>query len=515
MSSGLTAVRRIPPHRRWRVAGARLKRLAGAVRDGERLRGAVFRAAPDAIVISDAEGRVRQTNPAATTLFGRAEDALIGRLMCDLVEAEVPSTLSGNMLAALGRRVVLQGLKGDGSRFPAEITVQRVGSGRRTRYAAFIRDLTDTRQDEAEAEARHRHLAEIEKLSAMGSLLSGVAHELNNPLAIVAAQAMLLRERAADPDVARRAERINAAAQRAGRIVRSFTALATRRPAQREPLALAGAFAEARDLVGHRLRQAGISLEAAFPPDLPVAAGDPDLIIQVFVNLLLNAQEALTGQDGERRIAVQAAGEPSGVAVEIADNGPGVDAAVADRLFDPYVTTKPPGTGLGIGLSLCRSVLDQHGGTITFRSVPGSGATFRVVLPCFDTPAGPRPRVAPRPAPLRVLVVDDEVEVGRTLAELIEILGHTVDVVASAAAALDRLATSPCDAVFTDVHMPGIDGEALRGKIATSHPHLRGRTVLVTGEARPRGEEAADALRLGKPFTAEAVASVLSRLSAA
>lgn len=497
-------------------ASAGWRRLVAAARDADRLRDAVFRAAPDAIAISDGEGRVREVNAAAEALFGRPREALVGLWMSDLVEppAAEPRAGYGNMLAALGQRVRLDGLRPDGGRFPAEVTVQRVGSGRKTRYAAFIRDLSDEQRAAAVAAAQRQALADVEKFSAMEALLSGVAHELNNPLAIVAAQAMLLRERAADEEVTRRADRIHSAAQRAGRVVRSFTALATRRPPLRKPLALAEVLGEARDLVGHRLRQAGIAVETVFPPDLPLADGDPDLMVQVFVNLLLNAQEALQRREGERRITVRAAADPAGVAVEIVDNGPGIDPAIADRLFDPYTTTKAAGTGLGLGLSLCRSVLDQHGGTIGHRSGL-DGACFRVVLP-RAAPAASAPSRAARALPgLHVLVVDDEPDVASALADLIEVLGHRVAIASSAEDALARLATTPFDAVFTDYHMPGLDGAAFRARIAGSHPHLGSRTVLVTGDLRlapPTGDRAGG-LVLEKPFTAAAVQALLSRLS--
>lgn len=506
----------VPLARGRRIVAARMQRFAAAAREADRLRGAVIRAAPDAILISDGEGRVREANPAAEALFGRAGGALLGLWMSDLVRPPETDAAAGpgNILARLGQRVVLEGLDAEGATFPAEVTVERVGCGRRTRFAAFIRDLTAERAAIATAEAQRQRLGEIEKLSAMGSLLSGVAHELNNPLAILAAQATLLRERAPNPDVERRADRIHAAAQRAGRIVKGFAALATRRPARRAPFALADAFAEALDLVGYGLRGANIAVETRLAPDLPRVEGDHDHLVQVFANLLLNAQEALAARTDDRTVTVRSVSDSAGVAVEVVDNGPGVAATVADRLFEPYVTTKPAGAGLGIGLSLCRSVLAQHGGTIS-HCASDEGAVFRIVLPQLATKALPRPEPAKTTARLRVLVVDDEIDVARSLAELIEIFGHSVTVASSAAEALDCLDTAPPDAIFTDYRMPGLDGVELRRRIAERDPRLADCTVLVTGDTLHRVglTDTVGTPMLAKPFTATDVLAMLARLA--
>lgn len=504
------------PARGRRIAAARMQRLAAAAQEADRLRGAVIRAAPDAIVISDGDGRIREVNPAAEALFGLPASRLVGRWMSELVRSPEPRTAAGagNILAALGRRVALEGVAADGSTFPTEVTVERVGCGRRVRFAAFLRNLTAERETVALAEAQQQRLSEIEKLSAMGSLLSGVAHELNNPLAILAAQATLLQERAPNPDVERRAERIQAAAQRAGRIVKGFVALATRRPARRAPFALADAFAEAHELVGYGLRGANIAVSIAFEPDLPRVEGDHDLLVQVFANLLLNAQEALAARPSDRRITVRSRRDPAGVAVEVADNGPGVAPAVAERLFEPYVTTKPAGAGLGIGLSLCRSVLTQLGGTIAHRS-SRDGAAFSIVLPKLAVEREPQADPPKRSGGLSVLVVDDEVDVARSLAELIEIFGHRVTVATSAAEALARLTSASPDIVFTDYRMPGLDGTELRRRIAERDPGLATRTVLVTGDTLHRAglADPAGTPMLAKPFTAAEVKAVLARLA--
>ena len=268
---------------------------------------------------------------------------------------------------------------------------------------AFGRDLTELKEHEqqlaeraAEIERQRSRIAEIEKLSAMGTLLAGVAHELNNPLAIVLAQSTLLLERAATDDVRARAERIHAAAERSGRIVRSFLAMARETAPTRRPVLVNDVVHSAVDAMGYGLRGADVEVSIDLAPDLPPIQADGDLIGQVLTNLLINAQQVLAGQPAPRRVIVRSRMTQDGVVLEIEDNGPGVPAAIASRIFDPYFTTKAPGVGTGIGLAICRNVVLAHGGSIELDSSVTTGARFRVALPrgVSDAPGS----AAPAPA---------------------------------------------------------------------------------------------------------------------
>ena len=195
----------------------------------------------------------------------------------------------------------------DGTLFPMEISILRVGAGKQTMFAAYIRDLTEQRRADAAQKAQQDRIHQSEKLNAMGSLLAGVAHELNNPLAILVTQATLLREKASTPDVGRRAERIHAAAQRAGRIVKTFLAMARQKTPVLAATEVNGIIEAAVELVGYGLRSAGIEVELELDPELPPVEADRDLMGQVFAAVLINAQEALAEQAGARQIDVRAA----------------------------------------------------------------------------------------------------------------------------------------------------------------------------------------------------------------
>lgn len=480
---------------------------------------AVLDAALDAVVLSDGNGRVLAFNPAAERLFGRRLAEATGLFMSDLIvvpPGAFASAKGGNVLGMLGERVELDGRASDGSTFPAEIAVQRVARRGRTGFAAYVRDLSAQRRAEAELAESRRRLGEIEKLSAMGSLLAGVAHELNNPLAILVAQATVLLERAPDPDVARRAGRIHDAAARAGRVVKGFLAIARQRPPVCEATDLNAVVDGTLELLNHDLGRDEIAVERDLDPRLPLAGADRDLLGQALVHLLTNARQAALDRDGGRRLSVRTRADEAAAWIEVEDDGAGVPAAIAARIFDPRFTTRPAGTALGVGLSLARAIAQAHGGDLALvPGEPGAGARFRLSLP-LSAPAGAG---APCRSGLSVLVVDDEPEVAEALADVVTLLGHAAEVETDPFAAVERARDRRFDAVFVDLRMPGLDGIALLRRLARADPALASRAVITTGDtlAPTRGGEAArdlaEAIVLEKPFTVASVKAVLERVA--
>jgi len=255
---------------------------------------------------------------------------------------------------------------------------------RRLRDGTIVRTYTDvTARHEAEYARRAQRdaLRRAEQFEAAASLLAGVAHEINNPLAVVAAQAVLLAEEAGGTTLATRAEKVREAAQRCGRIVASLMASVRRRAHRRDQVDLAQAMATGLDLAGYGLRAAGIVLEQRVPHDLPQLRGDPDQIAHMVANLIANAHAALAEAPPPRRLALSAARLGDVLELRVADNGPGIPEELRERIFAPFFTTKPEGVGTGVGLALCRAVATAHGGSIRVETTPGGGATLVVQLP--------------------------------------------------------------------------------------------------------------------------------------
>jgi len=380
-----------------------------------------------------------------------------------------------------------------------------------------IRNLLDTRRLYRQLEAQNRSLEETvrqrterllqsEKVATMGSLIAGVAHELNNPLAVLSGQAQLLLDLEHDPAVvAKRATRIKDAVGRCVRIVRNFLALARQHPPERKSTALTEVIHGAVELLAYELRCDDVEVTVDVAPDVPVLWADAHQLHQVLVNLIANAHQAMRRQATPRRIAVTArlGHEPERVRLEVRDTGPGMAPEVRARVFEAFFTTKPQGEGTGLGLSLCRGIVEEHGGTMTVESTPGAGATFIIELPVVTPPrpGASAPAASPSApfAPQRVLVVDDEVGVAEALAEMLGRDGHTVDVANDGARALELLETGTYDVIVSDTRMPVLDGEAFYAELERRFPALCRRFIFLTGDVL-NSDKRAFLARIGAPF---------------
>lgn len=466
----------------------------------EALNAAIIASALDCVIAIDEAGLVLEFNPAAERTFGRRRADVLGQPIGALI---VPPALrrrhtegfarylAGGDARVIGRRIEIEGMRANGEIFPVELTITEVRLSDRRLFTAHLRDLTAARAAEAEILRQRDALHQSEKMAAFGSLLAGVAHELNNPLSIVIGNALMLAEEAAEqsaPALAERAQRVQAAAERCGRIVRSFLAMARQRDTQKRPVAVRALLDAVLQILAYGMRSSGVAIEQVIAPDMPLVSCDADQMQQVLSNLLVNAHQALEAQPQPRRVRLSAHAEADWVQIEVADNGPGVPEEIRSRVFDPFFTTKPIGAGTGIGLVVSRGIVEAHGGSLVLAPSCDGGACFVVRLPlrqdvvpgAAEAPgtAGESPARGERAA----LIVDDEAEVGRLLSEMLAGQGFRCDVVTSGEAAQALLLRRDYDAILCDVRMPDIDGPALFTWISEHRPHLCARTAFVTGD---------------------------------
>jgi signal transduction histidine kinase/CheY-like chemotaxis protein len=371
---------------------------------------------------------------------------------------------------------------------------------------------------------RTQRLLQSEKVATMGSLLAGVAHELNNPLAILLGQAHLLRERPEPSSLVQRAEKIKAAGERCARIVGNFLSLARQRPPERRDVGFNQVVRDAVELLAYELRTSSVEVVLDLAEGLPTLWADPHQLHQVVVNLVGNAHQAMRHQASARRIVLRTRLDPTRrrVRLEVADTGPGIPAEIRSKIFEAFFTTKAAGEGTGLGLSLCRGIVEEHGGTLTVESEPGRGATFVVELPLQARPMptqGPA-EVERLPAltPKAILVIDDEPDMAATLAEALQRDGHQVDVATDGSMALDMLARRAYDLLLSDTQMPKLDGKGLYHEVARRFPALLQRMIFVTGDVLDRQKreflESTGALCLAKPFDLDDVRRVIHRVLA-
>jgi signal transduction histidine kinase/ActR/RegA family two-component response regulator len=413
------------------------------------------------------------------------------------------------------------------------------------RWQGWIRAINQVfdRQEEAQQQldAQRESLRQNEKLSAMGTLLAGVAHELNNPLAIVVGRASLLEEhvhlaaRSPSPETLQSLEegsrRIREAAARSARIVRTFLNMARQRPATRTAVQLDDVVRSALDMLGYTLRSRNIQVELAMDPQTPAVQADADQLGQVALNLIVNAQQALEAIPGERRLTISLgySAQPMRTRFEskvphvwlrFTDNGAGVPETLRDRLFEPFFTTKMPGQGTGLGLSVSRNMAREHGGDLIL--LPSeSGASFQLMLPveapdaAQTTPTEVLAHTSVDTVP-RILVVDDEPDLVDVIRATLETAGYDVASAESGAVALELIAEARFDAVLSDMRMPDMDGRMLWRALRERNPALAQRTLFVTGDtlspdARAMLRETGCA-SLDKPFERDELLSALQRL---
>jgi PAS domain S-box-containing protein len=510
-----------------------------AERRSEAFKSAIVDHALAALVVTDSLGRIVEFNPAAGAMFGitrgevlgrRVEEVIIPPRLRDMHASGMQRIAQGGVARLLGKRVEMQAQRADGTELPVEMLLWRTEVAGEAHFTASLVDLSERRRAALEIERQRDMLRQSEKLSAMGSLLAGVAHELNNPLAIVLGRASLLEEKCERlPELASDAQRIREAAERCGRIVRTFLNMARSKPTQRAPVAFNELVQAAAEMLAYTWRSHGIQLELQLADQLPPVNADGDQIGQIVLNLLVNAQQALSAVDGPRRVQVctgletpRTDREPR-VWLRVSDSGPGVPAEVAEQIFEPFFTTKAEGIGTGLGLAVSRSLARDHGGSLMLELVsPLGGACFRLSLP-LSGEAGPETA----PATLdeganaersRILVVDDESEVAELIRDLLESAGHEVAVAESGAVALELLDTARFDAVVSDLRMPDMDGAELWREVGRLHPALARRMLFITGDTLSPGARdflgATGCPRLDKPFSkADLVAGVAALLA--
>ena len=510
------------------VENARLyRRLRQELEARERLT-AILDATTDLVAIADLSGRLLYLNDAGQALLGLPADAALGHPIAGLVPERLRPVVQDEILPTLLRAGLWTGeavlLARDGREVPVSVVAvaHRAADGAVEFLSAIVRDMTERRRTEAELRRQREALYQTEKLATMGTVLAGVAHELNNPLTAVTGYANLLRQDLAGTPSATRAENIAHAADRCASIVRNFLALARKHPPERQRVRLNDIARDAAELLAYHLRVDSIEVGLDLEEGMPTLWADPHQLHQVVVNLITNARDELRKAPAPRRLTLRTRADAvrGRLSLDVEDTGPGIAVEIRDRIFEPFFTTKPVGQGTGLGLSLCHGIVEGHGGTLALVSEPGQGAVFRVELPVVAPPATKDRRgidAGPTVTGKRILVVDDERLVLQLLGEMLGADHHTVDTVGDGTQALERLRQSSYDLILSDVRMPYLDGPGLYRALERRIPELCRRFVLMTGDVLSAEIqtflEQTGVPGLSKPFDRSEVRRVIQRIA--
>jgi two-component system NtrC family sensor kinase len=485
---------------------------------------ALIETSADAILATDADGRLTYVSARAESMLGCSASSLLGQ---DLRQVYAKVSTQPQDVRALEAQLAdgaevwhhdatIRRHDGQVVHTSTVLATRRDAAGQVTDRVAVIRDVTELRQAQ-------RAVQESERLAFMGSLLAGVAHELNNPLQVIRGQAeLVLRDKARRyPPPTVRAEAILKAAKRASRIVDNFLALARRRPSVRQLTALNEVVLEALELLEDQLRDNAIEVRLVLDRELPEVWGDPDELHQVVVNLVSNARQALRDCAPPRRIrlATHYDQETARIVLEVEDSGPGVPLEIRERIFEPLFTTKPQGEGTGLGLALCHGIIQAHGGTLRLLDTPLPGAVFTLTLPAAlpheRRPVSLEPPSPPRPPRQRILVADSEPEIAELAADMLGADGHDAEIQTRGGQVLEQLQASPFDLIVFNIGMPGLSGIELYQTLQLVAPAMARRLIFTLDDAPT--QEISDFLEregiphLVKPFSFLALRAAVAR----
>ncbi len=451
----------------------------------------LFDQASEGIVITTTEDmRVMELNQTARRLLGVAKSDSLPQPLCTFLELgeSKPRPNDGpEWFSALRQCRQVKITRRDGSSAAAEVDGAVIKFDGRPAYQFFIRELTERTRLE-------QQLRQAEKLSALGQLISGVAHELNNPLAVIKGYLELVLDR---HDIAQNTrtdlQKVASEANRAAKLVSNFLSFAREQPAMQRMTNLNELVQRVAELRRFDLRIASVDLVLELDPDLPQTLADADQMQQVLVNLVTNGIHALMDVELPRRLLISTKVQNGNIVLVVQDNGPGVPADYISRIFEPFFTTKEVGTGTGLGLSIAHSILADHHGRIYYEDATPRGARFIMEMPIREGApevAAPAAKVEKdngkqsitNPENVRILILDDERAIAELLGEMLGLLGYQSELCHNGHQALEVLGEENFDVVLSDFRMPMMDGQEFYKRAIKLKPSMARRFVFLTGD---------------------------------
>ncbi len=478
-----------------------------------------FDALHEGIAVVDEGGRVLRANRSLAQMLDRPVAAVVGEELLPALVGQ--ATESTELLAAARRGEQAAALVARSDRLQRTLRLNAAGiagAGPERSVVVLVEDVTDQ-------QAMESQLIQSEKLAAVGQLVSGVAHELNNPLTSIAGLAeFLLEQQELGPKDRDHLQVIHEQAERAGRIVRNLLTFARKGPGERARVNLNDVVQRTLLLMSYDLKLKDIRTEKNLGSGMPDVVGDRHALQQVVLNLVTNAAHALAGNEAGRPRTIRInTWFDQRVRLRVADTGPGIPEEVLPHLFTPFFTTKEPGHGTGLGLSITYSIVEAHGGQITVERPPEGGAAFLVELPPAgaDVPQSHSAEVEATPLPptarRTILLVDDDPAVRRMIKALFGREGHTVEVARNPGQALDLARARTYDLILAD-GQASARGRRFVEELVEARPDLRDRILVATGDVRPTTEVALGQLGLRyvrKPFNLRDLRDEAARVWAA
>jgi PAS domain S-box-containing protein len=453
----------------------------------------LFDQANDGIAIIDPLSlQILEVNRALQTLTGYTREELLQLRfvnICPIVRdkesqiAEDPSQLK-KVFTTHGN-VPIQ--RKDNNIIMAEGTSSEMSYAKGRTLQVFLREVTERRRLE-------QQLRQAEKLSALGQLISGVAHELNNPLAVISGYSQLLVMRPnLDPKTHSDLVKVQHESERASKIIQNFLTFARKQPLEKSNVNINTLLESSLDLMDYDLRASGVGLAREFHSQMPDVFADPNQLEQVFLNIIKNAIQSMEGSPLEKMLMVRTLSTEAHVKMVFIDRGTGIAESLLGKIFDPFFTTKEVGRGTGLGLSISYSIIKEHSGTIYAQNNAEGGSTFTIELPISHVKSGPpqpkknesSPRIpkVDRARTFQVLVVDDEIAIQDVFSELLVDFSCRVQGASNGLLAMQLIQKNDFDLVISDLKMPVMDGRWLYEKVKEIKPALCQKFIFITGDS--------------------------------
>ena len=433
----------------------------------------------------DTDGHITRVNRTELDMLGYAADEVLGRPLWEFVEEpeivreEFFKQVNGTIETGSAYERMYR--KKDGTLLPvlADTPLLRDNEGHVIGARTTVQDITELKEVQ-------ERLQETSRLASVGELAAGVAHELNNPLGSIMGFTELLLDEDLPQSARDDLQTVYSDVQRAARIVQNLQSFARRDEPTRQYVDVTDVVQKALEIKSYHLRVNNVQVTTRFAKHVLYTMLDEHQVLQVIVNILGNAEQAIVGANRDGRISIDVSRSGDQIKLTIADDGPGMAPETLKKVFHPFFTTKEVGEGTGLGLSICYGIVKQHGGDLWAESVPGEGATFHITLPVSgpdgDMKAPDSEEVREATTVKRILVVDDERGIRAFLSGTLESEGHSVETAQDGKEALEKVRGAGYDHIIMDLHMPGVDGERLYQLIHEFDEGLASRIIFVTGD---------------------------------
>jgi len=447
----------------------------------------------DSVVISNLEGKIVEVNEATLEMYGiKDKRDLIGKNSIDLISPEdrerafagIKETLEKGYIKNREYYITAK----DGSKLAVEMNVgvMKDMDGKPMGFVGISRDITGRREAEAKRRELEQKAQVASRLSIVGEMASGIAHEVNNPLTSVIGFAWLLMQKDVPEDIKEYTRYIHEGAERVASIVGRLLTFSHQQKPEKTYADINRILETTLQLQAYEMKTSNIKVTTNFDLDLPQIVVDPGQLQQVFLNIILNAATEMKLARKGGNLLVKTERIDDIIRISFTDDGPGIAEENLERIFEPFFTTRKPGMGTGLGLSVCHGIIAEHNGQIYARNNPDRGATFVVELPITTEPPEPARSAADESGKTRgakILVVDDEPATLQLLSQVLSVEGYEVQTVDNADDALEMIKNKSYDLILLDIKMPGMSGIELYRDIQEAASPLIRKMVFITGDS--------------------------------